>query len=252
MEPLRKPFQGVFNIVRFNWHFYVLAAVMVVLLIISNQYLPEYLRVLNAIVILFIVSTTIISLLVSLYIYDLSGLYKLDWLNELNIQSGSKIININAGFDETSALLKRKFSGANLLVYDFYDPLKHTEISIKRAREAYSLFDGTMQINTSLIPLPDNYIDNIFLIFSAHEIREKEERKSFFYELRRVLKPEGKIILVEHLRDIPNFLAYNIGFFHFISVEEWRRTFEAAGLSIFVTENFTPFITKFILEKNGD
>ena len=198
-----------------------------------------------------IISSTLISLFVSLYIYDLSGLYEFKWLSELSVPANCKIVNINAGFDETSALLQQRFADADLDVYDFYDPLKHTEVSIKRAREAYLPFEGTRAISTSKLPLPDNRADYIFLIFSAHEIRNEEERTVFFNELNRVLKPGGKIILLEHLRDVSNFCAYNIGFFHFLSKSSWHNTFKHSDLRVLQENKFTPFITRFMLEKNG-
>ena len=37
MENLRKPFQGILNIVRFNWHFYVLAAFFIGVLLVLKQ-----------------------------------------------------------------------------------------------------------------------------------------------------------------------------------------------------------------------
>ena len=43
------------------------------------------------------------------------------------------------------------------------------------------------------------------------------ERTLFFKELHRILKREGELVIVEHLRDLPNFLAYTIGFFHYWS-----------------------------------
>ena len=32
-------------------------------------------------------------------------------------------------------------------------------------------------------------------------------------------------MVTEHLRDLPNFLAYTVGFFHFLSVASWHRPF---------------------------
>jgi len=251
MEQLRSPFQGVYNILRFNWHFYVLAIGFVMLLILSNYLLPQVYHSLILIAALLISATVVTSLSVSCYIYDLSEFYKLDWLNGPSILANSNLININAGFDEISHLLKIKYPELNLMVCDFYEPLRHTEISIKRARKAYLPYEGTLQINTVAISLLNDYADNILLVFSAHEIRNKSERDNFFAELKRILKPGGKIILVEHLRDIPNFMAYNFGSFHFISVASWYSTFKTAGLRIYSEEKITPFITKFILEDNG-
>jgi ubiquinone/menaquinone biosynthesis C-methylase UbiE len=247
---IRKPFQGVMNIVRFNWHFYAISATIVVFIILIQHYFIS-LGVTGDILVLLIVCSTVISLAVSAYIYDFSDLYKLSWLNHLKSGKKERIININAGFDETSALLKRKFENSELFVADFYDPAKHTEVSIKRARKAYPPFPNTQQVSTMHLPVQDNSTDKIFTILSAHEIRNENERITFFKELHRVLKSDGKVIVTEHLRDTANFLAYNIGFFHFHSKAAWMKTFGFSGLKLLEEIKITPFITTFILEKNG-
>lgn len=173
------------------------------------------------------------------------------WLSELRNETKSKIVNINAGFDETSTLLKGKSKDSELIVFDFYDPLRHTEVSIKRARKAYPPHPDTQQVNTSCLPLPANYADKIFVILAAHEIRNSNERIAFFKELNRIVKPTGQIMIIEHLRNVPNFVAYNIGFFHFHSKSSWHKTFQGARLNISKELKITPFITTFILEKNG-
>lgn len=251
MDKMRKPFQGVWNIIRFNWQFYILSFAAVVILILLRNKLTSALSVAAIVLVILITISTLISLFVSCYIYDFSNLYKLPWLDDNQKNDKEKIVNINAGFDETSNLLKSKFANSELLVFDFYDPAKHTEISIKRARKAYPPFPNTQQVTTSLLPLQNNSTDKIFAILSAHEIRNEEERNSFFKELRRVLKPTGQIFITEHLRDSANFLAYNIGFFHFHSRTTWFNTFQNAGLRITNEIKTTPFITTFIIDKNG-
>lgn len=249
---MRKPLQGVSNIVRFNWHFYVFSVVIVILLVfISSLDINEILRISALFLIQLIIGLNLISLLVSWYIYDLSELYRFAWVTELKWESNKKIANINAGFDETSALLKAKFPDCNLTVLDFYDAEKHTEVSIKRARKAYPPFLGTISVTTDLLPLVDNSTDSIFCILSTHEIRNQNEREILFGELARILKPSGRIIVTEHLRDFPNFLAYTIGFFHFHSHQTWLRTFRAAELELHKEIKITPFISSFILKKHG-
>jgi SAM-dependent methyltransferase len=251
MEGIRKPLQGVGNIVRFNWHFYALSIGIVAFLVFLDRFLPEKYQTYNHLLCFLIGTTTLISLLVSWYIYDLSELYKLTWLSDLNLNYNGKIININAGFDETSLLLKNKFPLSDLVVFDFYDPQKHTEISIKRARKAYPSYPDTQSITTANIPLKNESVDVIFATLAAHEIRDDAERVVFFNELQRILKPTGQIIVTEHLRDLPNFLAYNIGFLHFLSLSSWLKTFKSTSLNIVNTKKITPFITVFILKKHG-
>ncbi|WP_239022911.1 class I SAM-dependent methyltransferase [Pontibacter mangrovi] len=247
---MRKPFQGVTNIIRFNWHFYALALLLVILLLLIAYHTDNSLQPLIYTFCILVSGSTAISLLVSLYVYDLSGLYSLSWVDPQN--TIGHIINIHAGFDETSTLLQDKFRHAELKVLDFYDPVKHTEISIKRARRSYPPFPKTKQVKTTDLQLITGSADRIFVIFSAHEIRDEKERALFFQELARILKPQGQIYITEHLRDLPNFIAYNIGFFHFYARRSWLKAFRNASLNVRQEIKLTPFISTFILSKNGN
>ncbi|BAV06420.1 Methyltransferase domain-containing protein [Filimonas lacunae] len=250
MEAVRKPFQGVSNIVRFNWHFYLLSLLFIVLLLLLSGVAVTLLQHIITVLCLLAGFTIIVSLLVSCYIYDLSKLYQFRWIQPTGAEK--VVVNINAGFDETSALLENRFTHSQLIVLDFYDPVKHTEVSIKRARKAYPAYPGTQTITTARLPLANNTADKIFLILAAHEIRNEQERIAFFKELRRIVKHGGEICIVEHLRDTANLLAYNIGAFHFHSKPTWHKTFQAANLDIRQEIKLTPFISTFILQKHGD
>ncbi len=251
-QSVRKPLEGVTNILRFNWHFYAFSIVLIGVLLIaktwfSNFYIVLFFKILIALTLL----GTVLSLAVSYYVYDVSGLYRLKWLDRLNISPGSTMVNIHAGFDETSTLLATKYPHAALRVFDFYDPSKHTEISIERARKVNPPYPGTEHIETQALPLEPASTDLVFLILAAHEIRNTAERIAFFADLRRSLKANGRIVVVEHLRDIPNFLAYNIGFLHFYATKVWLDTFQGAGLVIDQTMKITPFISVFSLKDHG-
>jgi len=245
MDTIRKSGQGVFNIIRFNWHFYVVAILVILILIGFASFLSGWGSTLLLILVFLIFLSTFISLAASWWVYDLSNLYTFDWLNLPT--APNRIVNINAGFDETSQLLKKKYPSAELLVLDFYDPDIHTEVSIHRARKAYPPYPGTQPVTSVNLPLLPQSTDYIFLCLSAHEIRDDAERQQFFGLLKKALLPNGKIVLIEHLRDLPNFLAYNIGFFHFHSLNTWKTTFAAAQLDIFQQEKITPFLNVFYL-----
>ena len=249
MELNRKPFQGVLNIIRFNWPFYLVAVAILVTLLCFSFALPHQIQPIALWCSILAILTTSISLLVSYYVYDFSNLYKLHWLPIFN---NKQVLNINAGFDETSEIILSKFPNTQLTICDFYNPEKHTELSIKRAREAYPPIVNTFQVSTNKLPFKDNSFDYALAILSAHEIRDEKERVLFFTELNRVTKPKGQIFVTEHLRDFNNFMAYTIGFFHFYSKADWLNTFKKSQLTVTNEIKTTPFITTFLLCNNGD
>jgi SAM-dependent methyltransferase len=244
MARMRGRFEGVGNIVRFNWPFFVVAALGVIGLAIAGVLTPFPWAALCGLAILGIVGPVLVSLLASHFIYDRSELYDLGWLN---VDAPDRLVNIHAGFDETSALLAIKFPQAHLRVLDFYDPDKHTEPSIKRARVRYPEYPNTEKVTTRALPMDPASADLVCLILSAHEVRDPTERTAFFREIHRGMAPGGRIVVVEHLRDAPNFLAYTVGFLHFHSRAAWLATFEAAGLVVESEEKHTPFLSVFTL-----
>ena len=252
MDPLRKPLQGLWNVVRFNWHFYLIALGLALGLGLVCVIAPPAARCYVAILIGLLLAPVVVSLAVSAYVYDFSGLYRLAWLPALS-GTHPALLTVNAGFDEISAALQHKYVHSHVTALDFYDPAKHPEVSIKRARRAYPPFPGTRPVDTrAALPLSDNSIDFAFAFLAAHEIRDGSERAAFFREIQRVIKPNGSVVVTEHLRDTANFLAYTIGFFHFHSRRAWLVTFRQAGLRLEQEIKITPFITAFVLSKHGD
>jgi ubiquinone/menaquinone biosynthesis C-methylase UbiE len=248
MEIKRQPFQGVFNIIRFNWHFFAIVGFLLVALYFLIPLLPPSIQPYGKALYTVVALVMALSLLISHYVYDLSKLYQLDWIGDVK---NKRVLTINAGFDETSEIILNKFPTCNLTIADFYNPNKHTEISIKRARLAYPPHESTLPISTEELPFPDDYFDCVLAILSVHEIRKEEERIALFTELRRVTTAPGEILVTEHLRDVPNFIAYTLGFFHFHSKSTWLATFKKAKLTLKGQINTTPFITTFKLCKHG-
>ena len=251
MEPVRTPFQGVWNIVRFNWHFYVLAAAFG-LGLGGLWWLWPPLRSYAAGLLVLLLVPVVVSLAVSTYVYDFSSLYRLSWLPVGALPANAQVLTINAGFDEISAIIQRNYAGCRVQAVDFYDPARHTEVSIKRARRAYPPFPGTRAVDTRMpLPFATHSVDCSVAFLAAHEIRDATERAAFFQEIGRVTKPGGLIVVTEHLRDPANFLAYTIGFLHFHSRPTWLATFQHSGLQVEQEIKITPFITTFLLRAHG-
>jgi ubiquinone/menaquinone biosynthesis C-methylase UbiE len=246
MEEQRRKFQGVLNILSFNRHYYVFGIAVLLILFASRMFIDWQETIFQIIIIAFLYGL-ITPLIVSAYVYDLSGYYEFHWLKKVisNKDVAITLVNINAGFDETSFIIKRKFPQSDLKVFDFYNAKRHTEPAIKRARKVSLVYPDAKQIQSGCIPLGDNSVDIIFLLSAVHEIRSHQEKVQFLKECHRICKPNGKAIMVEHLRDFPNFLAFSVGFTHFFSRSAWKNAFKQAGFSSFEEVKFTPFMSIF-------
>ena len=245
----RAPLQGVFNILRFNYEFFVAAACVVIGCLIGARCfeggIGPSLCVCVAAVVAF---TSLVSLAASWWIYDLSSLYSFSWLDSLLPAVSGPALNIHAGFDETSELLHARYPHLSLEAIDFYDPIRHTERSIRRARRVQLLYPGTRRVSPSTLVLTPHRYVAIFLILAVHEIRDAHERALFLRTLRDALAPGGRLVVVEHSRDVANFMAYTIGFFHFLSMRSLLSAFSQGGFRVSAQRHITPFVRVFCLE----
>lgn len=245
----RTPYQGVANIVRFNPGMFIAAGFATLAGVIALKLTAGWFQLFIAVLLAFAILSLIISLVVSHWIYDRSEIYSLPSLGNYQSTENENWLTINAGFDEISLTLKEQYPDINLRILDFYDPAKHTEPSIARARNAYPPHPNTETISSSSIPADDSSIEKIIAFFSLHEIRDNQERFCTFKELHRALTDDGEMHLTEHVRDIPNLLAYHLGAFHFHTRSTWLKTFEESNFAIKSEIKTTPFVTTFVLIK---
>jgi len=193
------------------------------------------------------------SLFASHWVYDRSDLYKWTWLSELLKSSPVQIVNLHAGFDESSDALRQMFPKATLSIFDFYEASSETEDSIARARKKSAATLEARQIDKNLgeIGVNEVSIDLVLLFLAVHEIRSPVMRDNLFRKVHDMLRPNGLAILVEHLRDLPNFLAFGPGVLHFFSLQEWMRSTKSGDLVIQKRLTITPFIHVFCLTRSS-
>lgn len=244
-------FSGVLKILRFNIQFYVFSLIGLLLIacVLVSALLPlwlERLMVLGAVVMAF---WTLSSLLVSWYVYDFAGVTRWAWLRTQYREHPRTWVNIHAGLDESTTALKSLFPASKGSVVDIYDPVEMTEPSIARARRMYPATEPFMIGTFDHLPFSTGNQDEVFLLFAAHEVRAPERRSQLLRESSRILKQGGQVLLVEHLRDWPNFLAFGPGILHFHSEHTWRKNIQQAGLKIERENTITPFVHCFFLRK---
>jgi len=252
-DPRPKSFQGVLQILTFNWPLYALGVLVISVLLALNRYftIHSLLRLALYATVALTTFWMLSSLLVSHYVYDRSHLYRWDWLATLFDKPPAHWANIHAGLDQTTDELELLFPDVHRKVLDIYNPSSMTEASIQRARRRTSA-QHAESANASSLPMSNSECDGIFLIFAAHELRSRQTRQTLFVEVSRSLKVEGHVIVVEHLRDWVNFLAYGPGAFHFHSRKEWQASWRATGLDIEKEISVSPFVRCFCLRKRHE
>lgn len=245
----RGPFDGVLNIVRFNWPVFGGTLAAVLALLMGVAWTAGWWRALLAVAAAGLAAGTCISLAVSHVIYDRSDLYRFAWLTRVyGDRAPSVAVFCQTGFDESSALLRARTSGTHWTLLDHYDPARMTEPSIQRARQHCPPPEGTVAAPYHAWPTTPQQADLVIGMLAVHELRHCDERAAWFREAARTLQPGGRVVVVEHLRDLANLLAFGPGALHFHSAATWRRSWERARLRVQSEFRVTPWVAVFVLE----
>jgi SAM-dependent methyltransferase len=244
-------FDGVLKILRFNWPQYVAGAGVVAFAaaIVTAITLPAWLDVLAWAGVCVAAFWLIASLAVSFYVYDLSPLYRWSWISEILPEAPARWVNIHMGLDDSTAALRRLFPSSAGRSFDAFDEREMSEPSIHRARRLAMNSEPAERVSFSLLPLAAVSCDAVFLILSAHELRYRRSQEQFFREVSRIVRPGGTVLLVEHLRDGWNFLAFGPSFIHFWPARRWASLASGVGLKIEKRRRITPFVAVFVLRK---
>lgn len=244
-------YQGLLQVISYNWPMFVISialclAVATGLLLVPMPVVLQYPLVCFIALLLWL---NLASTLAAHWVYDRSVLNKWTWLKPLFPKGAGKAANICSGLYESDLPLQQTFPKSTITSLDIYDALGMTA-QAQRAN-ASSQITAVPKVDPAALPFAEGDLDTMFMILSAHEIRQKAKREAFFRETSRVLKPGGKVLLVEHHRDLANFVVFGPAFFHFLPKREWLRLAALGGLEIEQRFSITPFVQVFLLRKRS-
>ena len=188
------------------------------------------------------------SLVVSSYVYDHSALPGASWLPGLLPARVERWITVDAGLD-AEVDVDGAMPGTCMARFDVYYRTRMEGPSVERARRRTARAHPATVASVTSLPLANGSCDAVLVVFTAHELRDRALREAAFAELGRVLSTEGRLIVVEHLRDPANFAAFGPGFFHFQPRAEWLRLADVTGLRVAVERRVTPWVMALALER---
>jgi SAM-dependent methyltransferase len=238
------------QVVSFNRHFFAIALAacvvgLALIVVVENSILNVLLSAGVGLALFFMVASVVASYLV----YDASDLYALQWWPARCLKDPpADGILVHAGFDPASPRIKARFPGMRLRVLDFFDARQTTEASIQRAHRLSPPGADEERIRADSWPVASASQDVVFALSAAHELRQPRERAAFFREAGRALKPGGRVVVIEQLRNAINFACFGVAAFHFLSRRTWLASFAAAGLTVTDEFGITPFMRAFVLQ----
>lgn len=192
---------------------------------------------------------SLLALTVSHYVYNVSLLAHGEWIPPLLSRPVRTWAAIDAGLDGEVSLTN--VSGTCVGRLELVDAATMRGGSIRRARSVTARTHAGTTCKPTSLPLADAACQVVFVVFAAHEIQARAAREQFFRETARVLEANGRLLLVEHVRDLWNLAAFGPGAFHFFSRREWLSLATHAGLRVYSETRITPWVMALMLEKRA-
>jgi SAM-dependent methyltransferase len=228
-------FRGVGQVLRYNWPAYAGAAAFLALAMIAPRRLRRPLVAAGLTGAWFAAA----SLIVTNLVYDRSEYARWDWPRRVLLHAPRRVAVLHAGLDNVSANLRGLWPDATIQIVDFFDASTMTEPAIARARAGQRHGDALQDIWPNL--------DAAFVVLAAHELRTDSDRAAFFLRVAGALAPHGRLVLLEHLRDLPNAAVYGPGAMHFLPRNDYITAFADGRLEILEERAMTPFLRLFVL-----
>jgi hypothetical protein len=148
---------------------------------------------------------------------------------------------VHAGFDDATAPLQAQVGRPPAAVVELAPP---SGPSLRRARRSNKHRSARSSCDTRT--LANETLDTIFVTFAAHEVRALGPQRSMFVELHQALRPGGRLVITEHLRDLSNFAVFGPGSFHFQPAATWYRRSAEVGLHLESDLAITPWVHRMV------
>jgi ubiquinone/menaquinone biosynthesis C-methylase UbiE len=155
-------------------------------------------------------------------------------LSSLNIKKGAVVADIGAGVGyHTWRLSKIVGSGGKIIAEDIQPEML---AMLKKNIEDRKLSNVEIVLGTASDPkLPDNAVDLVLMVDVYHEFSDPG---SMMAGIRRALKPQGRVVLVEFRKEDPSVPIQPL---HKMSIQQVRSELEPMGFKFEKSMDFLPW-----------
>ena len=188
-------------------------------------------------------SLTAAAVFVTWRVFGANSTARWDWVRSVSARS-TRWLNLTTGFDDSTGRLQAIVDGVGRTI-DVFDPTMAHDAPLRRARDAFPPAGLTVPVAALAAVVEPASAETVFLLMSAHETHG-HERHALFAAARHALGSGGRVVLVEHLRDRANILAFGPGAWHFSPRNDWLRSASDAGLVLLDEQRLDPWVSGFV------
>lgn len=179
----------------------------------------------------------IVAHFLSLYVFTGIGM-SLDWIAKLlELKGNEYVLDVGSGTGRTSVQIAKRLTTGRLVGIDIWDTMELSGNSPERAYKNAEIEGVKAKVdfkfgNVLEIPFNDDIFDIVTCSSVLNNLPGEKNRVKALKEIFRVLKPGGKCMLLEPLRNLRMFFAFTpFAFFQLGKSEHWEKYAKTAGFS---------------------
>jgi len=147
----------------------------------------------------------------------------------------AKVVCIDLGLRRPAVQIAQRLTSGQVTVIDIFNPQSNTSAALRRGRARAPRppadprliwVDGRIE----LLPVPDRSVSAVFINQVLAEFWLPEERDRLLSEVRRILVPEGRLLLAERVRARSHSLLSSLITTTYPPADYWRDSLLKADL----------------------
>jgi len=204
----------------------------------------------------------IVAHFLSLYVFTGFDATRFDWIAKLlELEGSAVVLDVGSGTGRTAVQMAKRLTTGRLVGIDIWDKMELSDNSPERAYKNAEIEGVGSKIefkfgNVLEIPFDDDVFDIVTCSSVLNNLLGEKNRIKALKEIFRVLKPKGKCMLLEPLRNFRMFCAFTpFAVFQLGKREDWEnyaktagfsnvRFFDRKGIGIFILEKTETTLNK--------
>lgn len=168
----------------------------------------------------------------------LTDLQTIDFLYKLSqTRASDPLVCIDLGLHWPANTISQHLTSGQMVVIDIYNPQLMPAKSLVRARRHAQppLTDPRLvwyDSNLELLPLPDDSVSAVFLVQILSELAQKGDQLALLKEIRRIMEPNGRLLIAEMADTWPNRLLPGSSILHIHPQGYWNSLLSEAGFEL--------------------